>query len=314
MSIFRPARFGLALGGGGVRGLAHIGVLRALDDEGLRPNLLSGTSMGGLIASLYASGMSSQEMEREAIGLSRPTRLIRLVEFRPPRRGLLRTGGVRTYLEGLLGKDRDFSSLQIPTVLTAVDLETAEEVLLREGVVVDAIMATIAVPSIFEPTSLGGRLLVDGGVLDNVPAGVVRKMGAEVTVAVDVGSGMDLVSADKRSTLRGVAALLPQIAIDLLQVEGIMLAAITAENLRSARPEVVIRPRFPPGVTSFSGFELAQEIIRAGEEATRLVMPRLRRLLSPSPLPALRRAISSWPSSYPAGQEAASSRATQVHQ
>jgi NTE family protein len=266
-------------------------VLKALEDAGLHPSLLSGTSMGGLIAALYAAGMSGRELESEALRISRPTRLMRLIELRPPRRGLLRTGGVRAYLEGLLGKKLDFSSLGIPTVLTAVDLETAEEILLAEGPVVDAVLASIAVPSLFEPVQLGDRLLVDGGVLDNVPAGVVRQMGAEVIAAVDVGSDPGHRSAEQRSAPRGPAAWLPQVAIDLLQTEGIMIAAITAERLRRARPEVVIRPSFPPGVTSFSGFERTEEIIQAGQHATELQIQALRAALSLGPGLVLRRAI-----------------------
>jgi NTE family protein len=270
-------------------------VLKALEDAGLHPSMLSGTSMGGLIAALYAAGMSARELESEAFRTSRPTRLMRLIELRPPRRGLLRTGGVRAYLEGLLGKGLDFSSLRIPTVLTAVDLETAEEILLGEGPVVDAVLATMAVPSLFEPVHLGDRLLVDGGVLDNVPAGVVRQMGAEVIAAVDVGSDPGHYSAEQRSARRGPVPWLPQVAIDLLQTEGIMIAAITAEKLRRARPEVVIRPSFPPGVTSFSGFERTEEIILAGQHATELQIPALRAVLSPGPGLVLRRAISRFP-------------------
>lgn len=295
MTLFAPPRFGLALGGGGIRGLAHIGVLKALEEEGLRPSLLSGTSMGGLIAALYASGMSAWQLEAEALRASRPTRLMRLIELRPPRRGLLRTGGVRAYLEGLLGKGLDFASLRIPTVLTAVDLEAAEEILLGEGAVLEAVMATMAVPSLFEPVRLGNRILVDGGVLNNVPASVVRRMGAEVVVAVDVGSGLGLSSPDKKPNLAGLAALLPQIAIDLLQTEGIMVSAITAERLRRARPEVLIRPSLPPGVTSFTGFDRTEEILLAGQRATQLQIPSLRAALSLTPARLLRRVISRFP-------------------
>jgi len=286
-----PARFGLALGGGGVRGLAHIGVLKALEEARLRPNLLSGTSMGGLIAALYAHGMSGREIEAEALRASRPTQLIRLVELRPPRRGLLRTGGLRSYLEGLLGKTLDFSGLGIPTVLMAVDLEAGEEVLLSEGLVVDAVLATLAVPGLFEPVRFGDRLLVDGGVLDNVPAEAVRRWGAEVVVAVEVGSDLSRLSPQERAGRRGPVAWLPQVAIDLLQTEAIMVGAITGERLRRARPEVILRPNLPLGVTSFSGFERTEEIILAGQQATAAQIPALRAALSTRPGLVLRRAF-----------------------
>jgi NTE family protein len=198
-------------------------------------------------------------------------------------------------LEGLLGKGLDFASLRIRTVLTAVDLEAAEEVFLGEGSVLDAVMATIAVPSLFEPVRLGDRILVDGGVLDNVPAGVVRWMGAEVVVAVDVGSGLGLSSPAKKPNLAGLAALLPQIAIDLIQSEGIMVSAITAERLRRARPEVLIRPSLPRDVTFFTGFDRTEEILLAGQRATQLQIQSLRAALSLTPARILRRVISRFP-------------------
>ena len=188
--IRRRPIVGLALSGGGARGLAHIGVLKVLDREGIPVDLLAGTSAGGVVAALRALGMSPGEMEERGFWLGRWRNLVQLVDRADSRMGLFSAQKVADLLHRHFG-DKTFADLDIPLALVAVDLETGEEVVLQEGLVLDGLRATTAYPGVFEPVRIGERLLVDGGVLNNLPCDVARSMGADVVIAVDIGVVMD---------------------------------------------------------------------------------------------------------------------------
>ena len=144
-------RLGLALSGGGARGLAHIGVLKVLERERIPIYCLAGSSMGGIIAAAFASGMAAEALEAEALKMGGLRELIKLVDIRPPRRGLLAGKSVRQYLSQLIPEGLTFDQLQIPTALKAVDLHRGVEVDLHEGLVLDAVLASSAFPEIFLP-------------------------------------------------------------------------------------------------------------------------------------------------------------------
>ncbi len=275
-----PRRVGLALSGGGARGLAHIGVLKVLEREGIPIDCLAGTSMGGLIAAAYAAGLSPDFLEQEAMHMGSIRQLLTLAEPPLPRRGLFEGQKVSEYLRNHLG-ERTFDDLRIPLALIAVDLDGGQEVVLREGRVVDAVRATIALPGVLVPVEREGRTLVDGGVLNNLPADVVRRMGADLVVAVDVASGGStpplVVEALRRRRYipSGLVGTLDVLSRTLV----VMMEEIQRHRLAQARPDVVIRPPIPPGVTVLTGFSRAAEIIAAGEQAAREALPRVRALL-----------------------------------
>ena len=161
----RP-KVGLALSGGGARGLAHIGVLKVLEQEGIPIDLLAGTSMGGIIAAGHAAGLGADYMAEEARRMGQLRNMIKLVDRSLPTRwGLFEGQKVQQYLASHLG-EATFDELRIPLALLAVDLESGEEVVLRKGSVAEAVRATISLPGVFAPFRLDGRLLVDGGVLN----------------------------------------------------------------------------------------------------------------------------------------------------
>jgi len=188
-----PRTVGLALSGGGARGLAHIGVLKVLEREGIPIDYLAGTSMGGVIAAGCAAGLSPEFMEQEALRMTSLRRLLALADPSLPRRGLFEGQKVHEYFIGHLG-DRTFDDLRVPLTLVAVDLNTGREVFLSQGQVADAVRATVALPGIFRPVERDGQLLVDGGLLDNLPADAARHIGADVVIAVDVISDGQAVS------------------------------------------------------------------------------------------------------------------------
>lgn len=180
--MLKGSKIGLALGGGLARGLAHIGVLNVLQEMGVKIDFIAGTSMGSLIAALYACGLKLKLIERLAQRISRRT----WMDFTFPRMGLIAGEKLEQLLYMLTGR-RSFEELSLPLAVVAVDLISGERVILNEGSVARAVRASCAIPGIFSPVEIGEKLLVDGGVLERVPAPAVREMGAGTVIAVDVG-------------------------------------------------------------------------------------------------------------------------------
>jgi NTE family protein len=174
------AKIGLALSGGGARGIAHIGVLKVLEEARIPVHMVAGTSMGGVVGAVYAAGRSATEIEQ----LARSLRVLDILQRNRSGLGLLGQGKIADRVREALGGDLTFDQLKLPLALTAVDLETGEEVVINEGSVVEGILATTAVPIVFPPVQRQGRVLADGGVLNPVPFDVVREMGAERVIAV----------------------------------------------------------------------------------------------------------------------------------
>lgn len=270
-----PIKIGLALGGGGARGLAHIGVLRVLEREGIPVHLLAGTSMGGLIAAAYASPHTLAEIEAELIRAPQPGQVMRFLDRRPTRQALLKGERLRAYFAQMLGPDLTFADLRLPTALLAVDVRTGREVVLRGGRVVDAMRATMSVPGVFAPVEMGGYRLVDGGILNNVPTDVVREMGADVVIAVDVLPTAGEVMPDAGTFETMEIPLLPHVAQEIWQVEMIMLAALTQFRLAQSPPDVLLRPKIPPSVSLFIGFSRAAELFALGETAAVAALPQI---------------------------------------
>ena len=170
---------GLALGGGGMRGWAHIGVLSVLERYGLRPGVVAGCSAGALIGAFYAFGYSVEQMKQ----LMREQRTRALFSLRFDGQGLISNEPLREYLRYHL-QDCRFEDLPVPFYVVATDLESGKEVIFSRGPVVDAILASSAIPGIFAPVEINGRLLVDGGLCNNVPVSPLVHHGARYTIAV----------------------------------------------------------------------------------------------------------------------------------
>lgn len=178
-------KLGFALGSGGSRGVAHIGFLQAMEEAGIKPDYISGCSMGSIVGAAYASGMTPEAMRKAACSL----RLFDLVDVTPKPGGLMDTRKMRKLLERYIG-DVTFEELKIPFTCIAVDMLSQKLVQFQTGKVVDAIVASSSIPTIFKPTEMDGMRLIDGGVLTRVPVDEVKKMGADKVVAVDVLANM----------------------------------------------------------------------------------------------------------------------------
>jgi NTE family protein len=273
----------LALGGGGLRGAAHIGVLRVLEREGFRIRGVSGTSIGSIIASLYAAGLSPDEIEHQVDSIDFTRLYGRLLSDGP---GLLGITGIQNWLLSQLG-DRPFASLGIPCAVVAVDLVTRRQITFREGNVVDAILGSIAVPGIFPPHNYGEYQLIDGGTLDPVPVRAARDLVPNLpTVAVILAS-----PPESPYTSWNISLPVPQVIAQritrfrITQAFGIFLGAvdigqrgISALRLEVDQPEVLISP----DVTniSFLGDIDVKDVVRRGEAGAKEALPRLRKAVS----------------------------------
>ena len=177
----RRKKLGLALGCGGSRGIAHIGFLQALEEAGIKPDCISGCSMGSVVGAAYAAGLTPEEMKKAALSL----RFFDLVSVTRRPGGLLDTHSIRKLLIKYIG-DITFADLKIPYSCVAVDMLTQQVIELKEGSVIDAVIASSSIPAVFKPTEKDGLRLVDGGVLERVPVRRVKDLGATKVVAVDV--------------------------------------------------------------------------------------------------------------------------------
>ncbi|PIS29643.1 esterase [Candidatus Saganbacteria bacterium CG08_land_8_20_14_0_20_45_16] len=178
---FGDKKNGLVLGGGVARGIAHIGVLKVIKQYQIPIHYIAATSSGAIVGAAFAAGLEVSLIEEIALRISWG-RLLRLAFFRP---GFISSAAIEELLDKYIG-NKSFSELKIPLVVVATDIKTGEAVGLRKGKVSKAVAASAAFPGLFAPEEINHRFLIDGGLADNLPVGVVRRMGAGRTIAVDV--------------------------------------------------------------------------------------------------------------------------------
>ncbi len=279
--FLQKKRLGLALGGGGARGLVHIGVLKALQESNLQPDCLAGVSMGGLIAAAYALGISPDEMERLSRELAQTRKLLSFIDHSLPRHGLVKGTRLLAFFEEIT-KGRTFEQLPIPLTLVAVDLNSGKEVHLNKGSIAEALRATISVPGLIAPFEKDGQRLVDGSLLNNVPVDVMTKMGAEVTAAVSVYTPGDKASVWKM--LQDTPVISGTVG-DLIGVLGDSLDLLIQEQrvhkLNQAKPDFLIQPLIPKGISVVSGYDQAGELVQLGKDTTLKMLPDIRKALQP---------------------------------
>lgn len=288
--IFRP-KLGLALGGGGARGGAHIGVLRVLSEVGYRPDVVVGTSVGGAVAVMLGAGWSVEQSEQ----FFTQTDFSKLLYLDRAGQGLMGNEQLRAELERQFGK-ADLRDLSPKVAIMTADIRNGQRVLLDQGSVVEAVVASMAVPGLFPPVPWGNYLLVDGGITDNVPTQAAYQLGARRVVAVDLGANsetgfdMDEGQGFSRYLQRTLYWLLGlanrQTAFDTL-IHSQLLSSEMLVNYHLALfpPDILIRPDMP-GIGLFS-MERISVAIQAGEHAARRFEPQLERLVR-NPLPTRR--------------------------
>lgn len=287
----RP-KVGLVLSGGAARGLAHVGVLKALEEQGIHIDAIAGTSMGAVIGGLYASGYKIDELEKLALGIDWKEALSDAPEREdvPFRRkqddrdflvkqklsfrddgslglplGVIQGQNLALLLESLLAHSsdiRDFDKLPIPFRAVATDIVNGEKVVFRKGHLPQVIRASMSIPAVFAPVEINGQLLVDGGMVDNIPVDVAREMGVDMVIVVDIGT-----------PLRGRKQL--NTVFDILNQSITLMTRSNSEvQLESLKPDDIL---IQPALASYgtTDFGRALDIINAGYRATQVMEKRL---------------------------------------
>lgn len=256
----KPAepKIALVLGGGAARGFAHVGALRVLEQEKIPLSRIIGTSVGSLVGSLYAGNPNTFELEWAAFQLERDD----VLDFSlfSVRMGPVTGSKLERFVDRMT-RVKQIESLKIPFAAVATDLETGQPVVLDRGPVAKAVHASSAIPGVFTPVEYGGRLLVDGGVSNNVPVDVARQLGADLVIAVNVGQGVQT----SRQNLTNVVDI-------ILQAVNIMGNEIIKTKLREA--DVVIEPRV--GHIGAWDFSQKKQAMVAGIEAAQRAIPEIR--------------------------------------
>ena len=254
----RPPRIGLALGGGFARGLAHIGVLKVLEEEGIPVDFIAGTSVGSVIGAAYASGMSAKELE-EIAGLVRFKHFSR---WTFSRFGLFSNDKMSAFLGKML-RCKTFEELRIPLAVTATDIMTGAPAVFTSGNLVDPVRASCAYPGMFLPVNINGQLLVDGLLAHAVPAAPLRDMGAERVLAVYLSANW-------------VRERGPRHVFDLI---GQCFSIAQQRMCSTWKPlcDLIVEP--PIGEFGYDDFARATDLIKAGEAVTRAALPQIRQWL-----------------------------------
>ena len=250
----RPPRLGLALGGGAARGFAHIGVIQVLEENGIKVDLVAGTSAGSLVAALYASGKGGKEMQALAEGMDEGA----ITDWSFPLRGLIRGEALARFIREKTG-GKGIEQMALPLGIVATDLSDGSSILFRSGDTGTAVRASSAVPAVFQPVKIGQREYVDGGLVSPVPVRFAREMGAQFIVAVDITSPPEKDPPGDAFRM-------------LMQTFSIMGRSINMFELREA--DIVIRPKLD-GVGS-ADFTARRRAIQAGREAALAMLPLLR--------------------------------------
>jgi NTE family protein len=257
----REPKIGLALGGGAARGFAHIGVIQVLEEAGIKPQLVVGTSAGSFVAALYATGKTGAELENLALTMDEGA----ITDWAFPSRGVIRGEALASYVRLHTG-GLNIEQSKLPLGIVATDLDTGLGILFQRGDIGSAVRASSSVPAVFQPVKIGGREYVDGGLVSPVPVRYARQMGAEFVLAVDISTPPDGAVTDGAIKL-------------LLQTFAIMGKSINQFELRDA--DVVLRPVLV-GVSS-SDFTSRVRAIRAGREAALAALPQLKGKMSAWP-------------------------------
>jgi len=249
-------KVGLALSGGAARGIAHIGVLKALREAQIPVDMIAGASSGALIGALYASGLDIETIEKVALGL----KWKEFADFTLPKMGLISGKGIEEFVSEHTGVS-DFRELKIPLAIVTTDLVTEREMVFKEGPLARIVQASCSIPGVYTPVKYEDMLLVDGGVVNILPTNILRRMGADFVIGVDVNT---------RATISPEPKNVFQVILQSWDV-------VTRQGAERARKDadLVIYPEI--GDISKVDLKRARELLRTGYQATKEVIPQLKR-------------------------------------
>lgn len=261
-------KLGLVLGGGGARGIAHLGVLKVFEREGIRPDRIVGVSFGAAVGAATAIGLPVEHLIDELKRItSRRLRILKFLDLNRPSVSVIRGQAIRRYLNELYD-GAAFDQVKIPLRIAVTDLENGRMVMLRQGDIAEAVLASVSVPGIFPPVPIGNRLYIDGGVINPTPIEAAKKFGADRVIAVDL-----TMRKLQRLTNPGLLTTL------YLSYEIVRTASVHHTMLAHTRESVIITPNARGMADSFN-FKAVDQFIRAGEEAAEKALPKIEKLLA----------------------------------
>jgi NTE family protein len=295
-------KIGLVLGGGGAKGAAEVGVLKVLEKYGIKPDYIVGTSIGSIVGGLYAAGFSAAELEtmfqtqewltlltdRSSTFANDPYKVVDGVTYifgfpildrQAIGLGVMKGSSIEHMLDSMASAKgcKNFESLKIPFNCVAADIRSGKEVILHEGSVAKAMRASMAIPGVFKPVEIDNHMLVDGGMLNNLPVDVCRSMGADIIIAVDLQQNEQ--KPRPQTDMTAIIAI-----ADLVGLGGILnwitnRPDIEKYNLNRKNADIYIHPSMPDvDVTSF-GNKNAARMIQQGAEAAQQLLPQLTKLM-----------------------------------
>ena len=256
-SAVKPVKLGLALGGGAARGFDHVGVIKALESQGIFPDIIVGSSAGAVVGALYAAGHNGFELQKLAHRLDES----RISDWSLPARGVLKGESLQQFVNDAVGQ-RPLENLRKPFGAVATDLHSGESIVFRTGNTGMAVRASATVPGVFQPVKISGHEYVDGGLSSLIPVRAARQMGSDVVIAVDISARPG--NQPVRSTFD-----------ILMQTFTIMGQSLARYELKEA--EVVIRPQV--GNVGSTDFQARHDSILEGEKAAQAALPQIREAL-----------------------------------
>ncbi|WP_095210779.1 patatin-like phospholipase family protein [Chromobacterium sphagni] len=251
------AKIGLALGGGAVKGFAHIGVIKVLEAAGIVPDVITGTSAGSVVGSLYASGLNGMQLQQRAIALDQAD----LTDWTLSSKGVIKGEKLQDWINTQVG-NRPLEKLARPFGAVATELDSGRRVVFRTGNTGQAVRASASIPNVFLPVKIGGKSYVDGGLVSPVPVSAAREMGAQFVIAVDI------TARPKVGKATGFLSMLDQSL-------NIMNGPVLAQELKQA--DVVIHPNVLN--IGSADFDARNQAILEGEKAAQQMLPQIRKLL-----------------------------------
>jgi NTE family protein len=263
-------KIGLALSGGAARGLAHVGVIEVLHKEAIPIDMIAGTSAGAVMGAIYAWNQDIDKMKEYALD-TKWKKLAPLIDPSFPRTGFIKGRKIKNLLSTFIGGNIKFSDLKIPFACVATDIDTGEEIVINKGSVPEALRASISIPGIFTLVKHEGRYLVDGGLTTPVPVELVKQMGADFIIAVNVNP--DVVGRMSNTSLRRMEARKePNIFQVMMQSIYITTYSLARNNLENA--DIVIEPRVAH--IGAGDFQKAREFIDLGTQAAKSAIPKIK--------------------------------------
>jgi NTE family protein len=266
-----PQRVGLVLGGGAARGIAHVGVLQALEENGIYPAVIAGTSVGAMVGGLYAAGVSSMRLAtivRDLKWLDLVSVRLPAVNWSDPARtipmGMVDLDKLMEWIDQVVGSPVTIQQLNLPFAAVATDLLSGEIVVMNEGSLAEAIRASCSVPGVFTPYHRNGRLLVDGVVVNNLPVSVAQDLGADYVIAVDL------------LPLLGDAQAEPRNVVELSMTALFMLARAT--QIEQELADILIVPEITH--VNLADLSAGEVLLEAGRRAAEEAMPRIQAALT----------------------------------